>query len=162
MIQINLSDQAMRGVKKAAQSMDKTIEKAIEELLEELFIDDHGCYMVLRPAPDADRINAIAEFAQYLINMKDFYGFKFLTPEEAMQYAVEHGAQALGVEPPNYVMRPLSADYEYVDAPPSKMLQHPWEFWKNNKDTVTWRKPHICDAFNNEVCTYCGRGRGEQ
>jgi hypothetical protein len=47
-------------------------------------------YMILNPIPTPERLNALKVALEGILNMTEFFGFKFLTKEEATQEIIVH------------------------------------------------------------------------
>lgn len=86
---ISLSKEAKAQLLHTARRATVNPEVYVKGLLEQIF-RPNSMYMIFNPIPLPDRLNALKVALEGILNMKEFFGFKFLTKEEATQETAIH------------------------------------------------------------------------
>jgi hypothetical protein len=86
---VSLNQEAKQQLKLTAQRAKMNPETYIKGLLEQLF-KPNSMYMILNPIPTPERLNALKVALEGILNMPEFYGFRFLTKDESTQETAVH------------------------------------------------------------------------
>jgi hypothetical protein len=86
---VSLNPEAKAQLKLTSQRAKMNPETYVKGLLDQLF-RPNSMYMIFNPIPTPDRLNALKVALEGILNMTEFFGFKFLTKDEATQETVVH------------------------------------------------------------------------